>query len=158
MFFYTLILVKKTCLEFARAAIPHWLYLSTLDNLVAGLPHATFVVLKPLIIALKHSALGKVLDYLPQLLRTLIHLLQDVLCEQDEKSEGIFSEQLQPFVTFELPHGKSCSGLVRSLDRPDCGKNIGILKVKTRTTKEFKPYVDLNILPLLSQCFQMSTF
>lgn len=39
-------------------------------------------------------------------------------------SEGIFSEQLQLFVTFELPHGKSCSGLVQSLDRAGCGKEV----------------------------------
>lgn len=62
-----------------RAAIPRCLSLSTLDNLVVGLPPATFVVLKPLIMALKHGAQGKVVYYSPQLLWTLIHLWKDVV-------------------------------------------------------------------------------
>lgn len=80
-FFYPLTVVNKRCLEFERAAIPCCLSLGTLYNLVVGLPPATFVVLKPLIMALKVSAQGKVVYYLPQVLWTLIHLGQDVVCE-----------------------------------------------------------------------------
>lgn len=79
-------------------------------------------------------------------------------------SEGIFSEQLRFFVTFELPFGKSCSGLVQSLDRPGCGKEVVTWKVKrnfhseNKCNKEFKPSLNLNTLFLLSQCFSWVHF